>query len=106
MELARGSDVVVVARQSSFRFNPASVDPEEVGRTLGVRFVYPSDELYLLAGRPDVPPALAATIAKAASCQLLPVAKKISAAKAAPVQANPASIPFLFAVRSASAPRS
>ena len=39
MELARASDLVVVARQSSFRFDPASVDPEEVGRTLGVRFL-------------------------------------------------------------------
>jgi len=39
VELARASDLVVVARQSSFRFDPASVDPEEVGRTLGVRFL-------------------------------------------------------------------
>jgi TolB-like protein/Tfp pilus assembly protein PilF len=39
VELSRASDLVVVARQSSCRFDPASIDPEEVGRTLGVRFL-------------------------------------------------------------------
>ena len=44
------------------------------------------------------------TMPTAASCQLSPVAKKISDAKNAPVHANAASIPFLFSVRSANAP--
>src|SRR5688572_16268752 len=44
------------------------------------------------------------TIPTAASTQLSPVAKKIRAAKNAPVQAKNASMPFLFAVRSAKAP--
>jgi adenylate cyclase len=39
VELSRASDLSVVARQSSFRFDPASADPEEVGRALDVRYL-------------------------------------------------------------------
>lgn len=38
IELSRESDLMVVARQSSFKFDPETADPREVGKTLGVRF--------------------------------------------------------------------
>ncbi len=44
--------------------------------------------------------------ATAPICQLLPEQKNSSAANAAPVQAKPASRPFLFSTRSATAPSS
>ena len=39
VELARNADLMVVARQSSFRFNEDEDTPEDIGRKLGVRFL-------------------------------------------------------------------
>ena len=38
IELSRDSDMMVVARQSSFQFDPETVDPREIGAALGVRY--------------------------------------------------------------------